>query len=260
MKRSTLIGWVVLLFALLPIWAVKSASQQSRFGWTGVLLFLAFVSVVKRVARTQSPEPQVTFGPYVHRNLPYLGAIVRVSFLIAGLFATAITYADPGIGAVGELGLALSQITAILFPAVAKYATAMNPPLSTEALFKVQSIVSVFILAGIPSFFAYAIYLFRMPKTERLKTYESRQVKRHSVGFLLFGTVFAIYVALASYAGFFEFGRSETKWWCILQASCYARGDDLTIFAAALLKVCGLFGFLLGAFVLVDASRLLPPQ
>lgn len=258
MKRATSIEWIVLLFALLPAWAVKSASSQNRISWIGMLVFLAFVSLVITAARARKSEPQVTFGPYVLRNFPYVGAVVGVSFLIAGFFATAITYATPGIGLMGELGLTLSQRAAILLPVVARYATAMNPPLSTEALFRVQSIVSVFMLAGIPSFVAYVIYLVRMPKAERLKIYESKQVKRHSRGFVLFGAFFAIYVALASYIGFFEFERPEAKW-CILQANCYARGDDLTIFAAALLKVCGFFGFPLGAFVLVDASRLLPP-
>lgn len=258
MKRATWIGWAVLIVAMLPAWAVKSASLQSRMTWSGMLAFLAFVSAIVWVGQARKSGPQVVFGSYVDRNLPRVGSILGASFLIAGVFATAITYAEPGIGLIGELGLLLSQKAATLLPVVAKYATAMDPPLSSEALFKVQSIVSAFMLAGIPSFVAYATYLARMPKADRLKLYESRHVERHSKVFLLFAAAFAIYVALASYAGSFEFDRPEAKWWCILQASCYARGDDLTIFAAGLLKVFGSYGFILGAFLLVDSSLLLP--
>ncbi|RVC42926.1 MAG: hypothetical protein EOS54_29055 [Mesorhizobium sp.] len=228
--------------------------------WTGMLVLLAFVSVTITVARTRHPDPQAVVGPYVRRNFPYVSAIAGVSLLIAGIFAMAITYATPGIGLVGELGLTFSQRTAIWVPVVAKYATAMTPPLSAEALFKVQSIVSGFMLAGMTSFVAYAIYFVRMPKVERIKIYQSSQVRGHSTAFLLFGSAFGFYVALASYAGFFEFDRPSAKWWCILQASCYARSDDLTIFAAALLKIFGSFGFALAAFLFIDSSRLLPPS
>lgn len=259
MKRATWIGWIVLLVALLPAWAVKSASLQSRIDWSGMLVLLAFLCAMIWVAQTRRSTPRRTSGVYEDHNLPYVGAIAAVSFLIAGLFAIAITYATPGVGLTGELGLALSQKAAVFLPVVARYATAMDPPLSAEALFRVQSIVSAFMLAGVPSIVAYAIYLVRMPKADRLKLYEARQVERHSQAFLWFAAAFAIYVALANYAGFSEFDRHEAKW-CILQASCYARGDDLTIFLAALLKVLGFFGFPLGAFLLVDSSRLLPPS
>ncbi|TPL03393.1 MULTISPECIES: hypothetical protein [unclassified Mesorhizobium] len=203
----------------------------------------------------------MVLGPYVQRNFWYLAAFVGTSFLIAGAFSTSITYAQPGVGFVGELGLVLSQKAASLIPVVAKYATNMDPPLSPEVLFKTQSIVASFMLAGFLNLAAYAVYLVRMPKAERTEIYTSRQLKRHSVLFVCFSTVFAVYVALAAYWGFDEFEAApKAKWWCAMQASCYARGDDLTIFAAALLKVLALLVFPLGAAVLIDASRLLPRE
>lgn len=233
-------------------------AKSNRLEWNACALGISLRDDLGR-SDTKIHAAEDLWGKYEDHNLPYVGAIAAVSFLIAGLFAIAITYATPGVGLTGELGLALSQKAAIFLPVVARYATAMDPPLSAEALFRVQSIVSAFMLAGVPSIVAYAIYLVRMPKADRLKLYEARQVERHSQAFLWFAAAFAIYVALANYAGFSEFDRHEAKW-CILQASCYARGDDLTIFLAALLKVLGFFGFPLGAFLLVDSSRLLPPS
>ncbi|MGX5802360.1 hypothetical protein ACWGS9_14030 [Bradyrhizobium sp. Arg314] len=260
MKQAAWIGVITLLVILLPAWAVKSASQQSRIGWAGFVLLMAFVSLAIAAAKARNPRSRVVLGPYVQRNFRYLSTVFAASFLIAGGLAIATTYAQPGVGFIGELGLMLSKKAASLVPVVAKYETAMDPPLSSEALFKVQSIVTAFLLAGTLSFACYAVYLVRMPRAERIAIYASRQVTRHSAAFLCFCSAFAVYVSFAAFAGFFEFEAAKAKWWCALQASCYARGDDLTIIAAAMLKVFAVFGFPFGAAVLVDSARLLPRE
>jgi hypothetical protein len=137
MKRGTLVGIAVLgFFSLLPAWAVNSASQQSRMTWVGAVLCFAFFGGIAGLAAKASSHPVTPeFGPYVRRYQPYFGAFNGLIFLLAWLFSIAITYAEPGVGFAGWLGIFLSKIGAILFPVVAKYATAIEPPLAPDALF-----------------------------------------------------------------------------------------------------------------------------
>jgi hypothetical protein len=180
MKRGTLIGIVFFSSLLLPAWAVESASQQSRMTWVGAILFLGFISTIATLALNASGKNRDTQGPYMRRyRFPFL-ATVSFSFLTAELLAIAITHTEPGVGVVGGLGVLLSKVGATLFPVVGKYATAIEPPLSPDALFRVQAIVSAFMLAGIPSFVACAAYFLGMPESERRNLYAANHRKRPS--------------------------------------------------------------------------------
>jgi hypothetical protein len=261
MKRGTLIGIGVLAFSLLPAWAVNSASQQSRMTWVGAVLFFAFGGAMASLAsRAAPPSATQEPGPYVSRyRLPFQ-AVLGLSFLIAELFAIAVTYAEPGIGIGGGLGLYVSKLGATLFPVVAKYATAIEPPLSPDALFRAQAIVSIFMLAGIPSFIAFAAYFLGVPDSERRNLHAANPTKSPSGTLVIFGGAFVLFIGASAFFGWGEFDDEPvTKaWGYILEAKCYARGDDLLIFAAALSKAAAVFGSPLAALVVADANRILP--
>lgn len=258
MKRGTLIGLAVLVFSLLPAWAVKSASQQSRMTWVGAILFLAFIGLMGSLAANASPasvkwEP----GPYARRYRFAFLAVVSFSFLIAELFAIAITYAEPSIGIVGRSGVFISGIGATFFPVIGKLATAIEPPLSPDVLFRVQSILSTFMLASIPSSIAFVAYFLGMPDTERRDLHAASPRKRPSDAVVLWCGALALLVPPIAIFGWLDFGSRPTDK-CIMQASCFAGGDDLLLFAATSMKVCLAFGFPLGALMLADANRILP--
>jgi hypothetical protein len=260
MKRGTLIGIVFFSSLLLPAWAVKSASQQSRMTWVGAILFLGFISTIATLALNASGKNPDTQGPYVRRYRPPFLAAVSFSFLTAELLAIAITYSEPGVGIVGGLGVFLSKIGAALFPVVAKYATAIEPPLSPDALFRAQAIVSIFLLAGIPSSIAFAAYYLRMPESERLNLHAANPRKRPSDGVVILLSVFAPLMAATVFFGWFEFDDepvTKAKE-CIMKAVCYTRGGDLLVIAAAFMKAVVFFAFPLGALMVADANRVLP--
>lgn len=78
----------------------------------------------------------------------------------------------------------------------------------------------------------------------------------------MLGVPFCILAMATGLFGWFEFNeptdadRMTTKK-CIMQAICYARGDDLLIFVAGGMKVLTVFGFPLGAIAIVIANRVL---
>jgi hypothetical protein len=155
MRRGTLIGWGIFALFLLPAWAVKSAAMQSRMMWLGVVLFFAFLgAMITLITAIGPPSSKHEPGPVVKRQRSRQALVWGLSFLVAELSAIAFTHAEPGVGPVGSYGLLVSSVGANLFPVVAKYATAMQPPLSPTSLFRVQSIVSIFMLAGIPCLIA----------------------------------------------------------------------------------------------------------
>ncbi|MDW6020719.1 hypothetical protein SAZ10_02975 [Mesorhizobium sp. BAC0120] len=256
MNRRTLIGYLVLAFCLLPAWAVKSATTQSRISWTGAILFFAFIVIVGSLVRNAT-SPESLPGPDFRRYQPFFMLAVGLSFLAAELLAIAFTYAESGVGLAGRAGVVISQIGSTHIPVVSKYATAMEPPLSPTSLFRVQSIVTVFMIAGLLTSIAYILLYWKMSVSERLQLYQWGRQKRPSNALVFGSFTFALLMALAAIFGGSEFGEPTPKF-CLVQAVCYARGDDLLVFAAALAKVVAVFGFPLGAFALYDANRVLP--
>lgn len=106
MKRGALIGIAVLVLSLLPAWAVKSATQESRLVWVGTILFIAFIAMVGSLAAKVSPASIISEpGPYARRYRPYLGVFMGLIFSLTSLCAIAITYAEPGVGFTGGLGV-----------------------------------------------------------------------------------------------------------------------------------------------------------
>jgi hypothetical protein len=257
MKRGTLIGIAFFAFLLLPAWAAKSASQQSRIVWVGFILFFAFIGGIANLAYRASPAA-VTWqpGPYARRYRFVFLAVVGFSFLTAELLAIAITYSEPGIGIVGRSRDFISGIGATLFPVIGKLATAIEPPLPPDVLFRVQAIMSTFMLASIPSLIAAAAYFLGMPDTERRDLHAASPRKRPSDAMVLLCAAFALAMSPAAIFGWLDFSSHPTDK-CLMRASCYARGDDLLIFVAASMKVLA-FALPLGALMLADANRILP--
>lgn len=236
MKRQAFIGLAVLAAALLPAWAVNSASQHSRNIWVGSVLFLAFLSASAGSAAISSPSrTEWSSGPYEGRYVPYVNALAGISFLAAELVAIGLTYAEPDKGILGPTGRVLSEIGATLFPVIARYETSMDPPLSPLFLFRTQSIVSVFLLAGLVTFFAYAAYWIRMPRQERRNVLRRGSHRPLSGGVAVLCCLGAGAWLAAIFFGFGEFKLTESKF-CLIQAPCYLFGGDLVVFTAALAK------------------------
>lgn len=259
MKLRAQSGWTTLALFLFPAWAVKSAPMQSRMLWVGVVLFFAFLGVMATVIKTIGPtqtkiEPDPT-SPLLRRRRLEQAWICGVTLVLAEFSAIAFTYAEPKVGPIGSYGTLVSSLGANLFPVVAKYATALQPPLPSTQLFRVQSIVSIFMLAVIPCFIAFIRSFLAMSDSDWRLHFESTNGKRPS-DFLAIGMIlFAIVTTAVFFFGWFEFEEPIKK--CIIQATCYARGDDLLIFAAAGMKAVAVFGFPLGAIGMVMANRTL---
>jgi hypothetical protein len=259
-------GWAALVLFLLPAWAVNSASMQSRMVWTGTVLFFAFLGIMTAMIQAAGPpqartDPDPTSPLLIQRRLE-LRWICWLSFLLAELSAIAFTYAQPAVGFFGSYGVLVSSLGANLFPVVAKYATALQPPLSPTALFRVQSIVSIFMLAALPCVVAGARAALVMSDADWRRHFASSKQKRPS-NLLVIGMVpFAILVMLMGFFGWLgfdeptNFDRTSEKG-CMYQAFCYARGDDLLIFAAGGITIVAVFGFPLGAILAVIANGVL---
>lgn len=260
MKRQVFIGFVVLAAALFPAWAVNRASQQSRNIWVVSVLFLAVLGAITGCVAIASPSRQAwNPGPYERRFGPYFRAIAGISFLMAELFAIAVTYAEPGTGIVGNSGLWLANVGESAFPVVVKYATAMEPQLPPVSLFKVQTIVTAFLCAGLVAIVAWAAYFFGMPKKERVYSFEYSGRKRPSFLVAGFCALFAAMTFCIGLFGFLEFNRS-TSTHCFIDARCYAFGDDLVVFTAALMKTFYVFVFPLGAVAMIHSAMTLSEE
>lgn len=257
MSRSAWIGVGVFAACLLPAWAMKSVTQQSRVWWiVAVFFFTLAATTFTLIQQTSGRSSQRTPVPHVLHK-PYVGLLVGLAFLFAELNAIMFSHAEPGVGFFGKFGLILSQIGSLLFPVVGRYASELGSTISLQALFRTQAIVSIFLLAGVLSTAAIAISLFRMADADRRLLYQQNPRKPPSNTSIAFIIPFAIFVALSGYFGWGEFGEPTEKF-CLIEAACFASRDDLTILTASLLKCMGIFGFLLGAFILVDSKRLLP--
>jgi len=240
--------------------------MQSRMLWVGTVLFFAFlgimVALVKSVGPVRTKAEPDPISPLLAKRRLQAAWICGLSFLIAELSAIAFTYAEPGVGLFGAYGVLASSLGANLFPVVAKYATALQPPLSPTALFRVQSIVSIFMLAAIPCIIASVRSALVMSDTDWRRHFESTSQRRPSDIVVMLAVPFAIFAMTTGFFGWFEFGAPAefermTAKKCIMQAICYTRGDDLLIFVAGGMKTFVVFGFPLGAIVLVIANGVL---
>lgn len=252
MSRGAWIGVGVFAACLLPAWAVKSASQQSRMIWVGAVLFLAFLGLIGSLIQQASSRVGNAPVPYLFQKRS-IGFAVGLSFLFAELSAIMITYADGDSGFVGKLGLLLSQTGTMLFPVVGRYATELSPSLSPQALLKTQGIVSAFLLAGLLSAVAILISLFRMSRAERRVIYEQNPQYPPSL-IVVVALPFGILMALSAYFGWGEFS-GPTADRCFIKATCYAYGNDLGLLAASIMKTMVVFGFPLGTLLCLDMKR-----
>ena len=233
--------------------------------WVGTVLFLAVVGIITAMNQAVVPpqtrtEPDAP-SPLLSQRRFELHWICWLCFLLAELSAIAFTYAQPGVGFFGSYGVQVSSLGASLFPVVAKYAAALQPPLSPTELFRVQSIVSVFMLAALPCVVAGARASLVMSDSDWRRHFEWSRQKRPS-NLLVIGTVsFAILVMVMGFFGWLGSPEpanfDQMNKGCMYQASCYARGDDLLIFAAGGVKIVAVFGGPLGAILMVIANRVL---
>lgn len=258
MKMGSIIGWSTFVLAMLPAWAVKSATEQGRIGWLISVLMLGFgCLIVGLTAKTLAPQPPSPLNMRTARHGPMLATTFAMCTTVAILLSIAFTYAEPGKGVLGNLASLVSHFGSWLFPVVARYATDLQPPLSPERLFQVQSIVSIVLLASLPTIGTYVICWLRMSPAERRSLLENGVRERPS-DLVVFAVVpFCLFVGASGYFGWSEFEpiADISRKSCIIKATCYAHGDDLLILAAAGTKLVAIVLFPLGALATVLANR-----
>jgi hypothetical protein len=252
MRAAGFVAYAAFGFALMPAWAVKSAPTEERIGWAVCWLILSFASLMATVIVRSSGSTLPKPGQFELRYRFYLAGAVGITFLVATLVAVAVTYAQPGVGLVGDLELLISNLGSLVFPVVAKYATAMQPPLPVETLFKVQAIVSIFLLAGAATACAWVAYFFTMPEIKRKQMHLRSRQRKPSAALIFAGVPFGLLMASMAFFGWSEFA-SITRKGCLIHAVCYAHGSDLMIMIAAGGKALVVFGFPLGCLGLVDS-------
>jgi hypothetical protein len=108
-------------------------------------------------------------------------------------------------------------------------------------------------------------FYLAMSDSELREVFESSGQKRPSDLFVVVGAPFALLMAGTALFGGFEFNEPSkfdhmTSKKCLMAAICYARGDDLLIFAAASLKLIVVFGMPLGTIAVVGANMTLPKR
>lgn len=253
-SRNTWIAVGFFVACLLPAWAVKSASQQSRIWWVVCVLLLAFAGLMSALIERASNRPVDYPMPHVIRRRPLVGMTIGLSFLAAELIAIAVTHEGFGWG-IASLAALLTKVGSILFPVVARYSSEIEPALSPFALIKTQTIMSAFLLAGTVSSVTMAAAFFSIPDAERRLVYEQLPRRVPSSGAVFACASFAILVALNAYLGWSEFGAPTAKY-CLLEANCFAHKGDLAILAASILKTFAILAFPLGALFMLDMARL----
>ncbi|WP_208866593.1 hypothetical protein [Mesorhizobium sanjuanii] len=250
------IGYLILFLALLPGWAVHSASRQSRAGWFGVVIFFAFLALFAVVSTRAQPVSNYKPGLFAQRYGGYLSTFIVAILLFAEALAIALTYAEPNQGVIGHVGSMLSAAGSNLFPVVAKYATSVQPPLSGQYTFRAQSIITCFLFAGLISSLVTLAYYVAMPRNEITERLNSGKRERPNSIFTFASVSFGILMSLSAYFGFDEFQTTTDHCW--LNAACYTAGDDLTLFWGAAGKVMMMFVFPLGGLAILATRRALP--
>lgn len=184
--------WLVVFFCLvLPAWAVNNEPLDQRIFWT-ILVCGAFFLVLTTTG----------LGWFFEGYPLYLRLSWSAIFLFATLLSIAATYGKNGIA--GQLGTAVTYIGASLFPVVAPYATDLRPLLPPDQLFRAQTIMSSFLLAGLVGVGAYVLFVGLTWK-DKIETFSIKFTIPYVLGaFLVFAFLFVF-----SSSVFLHLGSSE---------------------------------------------------
>jgi len=256
MLRKIPYGWIAFGFLLLPAFAVKAAPMEHRFTWAFVVcgIFLLFVIAMLVDPRGLGAKPG---RPYTQRYRRIWGLTLGGTFTIAELLAVAFTYARPDDGALGEVAEAAVVIGSAVFPAIEKYAIFVEPPLPPELLLRAQSITAVFFLASVCGLIASLVYFSQMPFDERMEAQKnSRQPKSEFVVVLCCAA--ALCAMAIVFFGWTDYSpdpaRTRRRFMgCLMKPHCFARNSDIIVLLSASFKAMVLFGFSVGALIMVCA-------
>ena len=244
---------LLVLLAVLPVFTVNTTSLAMRVSWVSFLLICCFVGFTAHLRTKDDPKPTQR-GPYTSRYGPIVLGIILSALLIAEIVAVAATYATPERPLLWQATMLISSIGDAVFPLIGKYATRMEPPLPPEVLYKVQTVTTLFLLAGAIIVIVFAPYALCMPLEESLAIQKAAarfRKDRSATTKLLILAPFGIFCGFAPFLGWFEFDPDPayvTHKKCFMKAACYV-GDDLLLLATGYLRVFGSYGFWLASFM-----------
>ncbi len=259
---TSLLWTAVAFLAIFPPFAVNSTSWGMRAIWIGFLLTAAFLCFMAHLREQEDPELHKYAelqrnGPYVRRYRPLAFGVILITLLVVEIPAVAATYATPDRPILWHGTELIAQWGEAIFPLIPKYATQITPPLEPQALYKVQAVMTLFLLAGALIFTIYASYIFCMPHDETQIQQRVEQAMTPSrlasspTAMLLILVPFGVFCGFAMFLGWFEFDPQPhylTHKKCFMQAGCYV-ADDLLLIATGFARICGAYGFWLGAIL-----------
>jgi hypothetical protein len=251
LKKTALCLIAAYLAVMISIWSVKSATSDGRWYSTMFMMLIGFAIVIAVVIAQVGPKdaqvgPTETKDVNQTRGLHHLVGAITGVFIASIFLASALTHASPGVGAVGSLGSLLAGIGSMIFPVVGKYATMMQ--LDEGSLFKVQAVMTIFMLGSIlnGSFIAAVYFLLPSPaRRQRRSEFGGPPLPPIASALVI---LFFIFLVCDAYFGWSEFdesarGMSLDAKFCATEAFCYLKGSDLMLFAVAALK-----SLLIGSF------------
>lgn len=213
---------------------------------------MLFVFLLALIERARKDEEMHASGHYRHRGRPIAGAVFVAAPVLALIFSVAATHAVPEDPALWQMTIFMANLGDTIFPVVGKFVTQISPPLAPVTLYKAQSIVTLFLLAGLAMSIAMVPMMLSMPREERRAIREAgerygRKIRSPAMRWLCMAL--AAVFGLAVFMGWIGFPLEPIHMSgkrCLVIAACYVQNDLLLLVAAFFITFMS-FGIWMGA-------------
>jgi hypothetical protein len=242
-------GSMYVLGLALPALLIVHSSAVSRIVWLShVAAFGLLITVVyAHHGATRLPSERTSTRSQI------VGYLLLWSFpitLIASIFLLNHLLDEEFYIATAEIFL---EYIEFIFPWITRvrYNYDLWPSSENGQILKSQVIVGLWFLYGLLISISFLLINFLNSSSE-LNDHKSIGFQKKSGGGIqLFFTIpFALLVSLATFFGWLDSGSADHNGKCLMNIRCYSK-DDVTLLAAALLKMFGIFGFGFGAIIMM---------
>lgn len=258
-----LFGGTLAFLTIFPLFTVNTTSSGMRVVWISFLIMLAVIGVLAHLRTIDDPQLRADAerqykSSYLRRYGRPLISFALGILLITEILAVAATYATPDRPLVWQVTQLIAGFGDALFPLIGKYATQMAPPLPPHVLYKVQTVMTLFLLAGAIIFIPSVLYYICIPHEDALIMQRMADKMRPSrlssspAAILFILVPFSILCGIAFFLGTFEFDPDPeylTRKKCFMKATCYAF-DDLFLIATGFMRVAASYGAWLAGIML----------